>query len=72
MSALLSSLLAAVPRPAACRWSAEQLTWLILQSTTGAGGGLLAAQDLQDKLNACDRASEGGRTLGHPLLFPRG
>jgi hypothetical protein len=32
-------------------FAADQLTWLIIQSTSGAGG--LDAMALQDKLNAC-------------------
>ncbi|GAB4816914.1 hypothetical protein N2152v2_003960 [Parachlorella kessleri] len=43
-------------------YAAEQLTWLILQSTSSRGAGAsgaLSSQDLQEKLNACDRA--GGK-----------
>lgn len=43
------------------RYAAEQLTWLILQSTMDGGSKQVSAQDLQDKLNECDRAGEKNR-----------
>jgi hypothetical protein len=39
------------PARLSCRFAADQLTWLIIQSTSGATG--LNAMELQDKLNAC-------------------
>lgn len=48
------------------RYAAEQLTWLILQSTSAPGSFPLSPQDLQDRLNACDRAGGKGLTAGAP------
>lgn len=47
------------PAPAR-RFAADQLTWLVIQSTSGsAASSALNAMELQDKLNAC-----GGWALG--------
>lgn len=53
------------------RWAADQLTWLVIQATSGSAAAAgLNAMELQDKLNACgERArwcllSVGGRVAG--------
>ena len=53
---LLSLLLHCCPLARlSCRFAADHLTWLIIQSTSGATG--LNAMELQDKLNACGEHS---------------
>lgn len=57
------------------RYAADQLTWLVIQSTSGTASGL-DAMALQDKLNECGECAATGimrvpvvmRTLGQDKL----
>lgn len=50
------------------RYAADQLTWLIIQSTSGMGG--LDAMDLQDKLNACGKLQHRPSCTGAAHSLP--